>query len=43
MMLPISEILFALIHAHPGHGEVAFMPEDNSTLLFYIRCMQLPL
>ena len=27
----------------PGHGEVAFMPEDNSTLLFYIRCMQFPL
>ena len=38
-MLPISETLSALIHTHPGHGEIAFMPEDNSRLLFYIRCM----
>jgi len=34
--LPISGTLFSLIHSHPGHGEVAFLPEDNSTLLFYI-------
>ena len=38
VILPISETLSALIHSHPGHGEVAFLPGDSSTLLFYIRC-----
>ena len=40
--LPISGTLFSLIHSHPGHGEVAFLPEDNSTLLFYIRYRSAP-
>ena len=34
--LPISETLSALIHSHPGHGEVAFLPQDDATILFYI-------
>ena len=38
VILPVSDTLSALIHSHPGHGEVAFLPEDNLTLLFYIRC-----